>query len=236
MCFSYRKTPFSVASPSIYGFTSFIFFHVLQPRFRSFVSCVVHPPFLGSFVVCFASFSWAMRLPFSFSSCSSGVFVFLPQWFLVSVLGFDPYFLVRSLRPRLLSFFGSVFLFCTFETLQFFCPASFFVTVQPFPVLVFHTSSSASSWVLCCLCFSTVRSISTPPPGFPLVVMGIGLCSLACCGSYVSGCYSAFVSSLRLRYPLLLRSPATALIILSPFPHTAFQVAPSSLPLHFSVG
>ena len=125
------------------------------------------------------------------------------------------------------------FLFCTFETLQFFCPASFFITVQPFPVLVFHTSSSASSWVYCVV-FASLKSCASLLLllVFPLVVMGFRLCSLACCGSYGSSCYSAFVSSLR----LLLRSSAPALITLSPFPRPAFPVAPSSLPLHFFVG
>ena len=35
--------------------------------------------------------------------------------FLFCVPDFDPYFLVRSLRPRLLNFFGSVFLFLYFR-------------------------------------------------------------------------------------------------------------------------
>ena len=169
-----------------------------------------------------------MRRTFSFSSFLFGVFVFLHGGFLVRVPDFDPYFLVRSFRPRLLSFFGSVFLYRTFGTLQFFCPASFFITVQPFPVLGFHTSSSASS-LLYCLCFSPVLSVSTPPPGFSFVCyvvwfLFVGLLRLLRFQLLILLCfvlcgYSALCSSV---------SSALAPITLSPFssyriPSCSFQ-------------
>ena len=43
-----------------------------QPSFCSVSSCVVPPVFFGSSINSFVSFSWALRLPFLFSSRSSG--------------------------------------------------------------------------------------------------------------------------------------------------------------------
>ena len=66
--------------PSMLCFLFFPVFLKLGPSFCSVVSCVVPPTtFFGSFMESFVSLSWALRLPFSFSSRSSGVFVFLPH-------------------------------------------------------------------------------------------------------------------------------------------------------------
>ena len=140
------------------------------------------------------------------------------------------YFLVRSLCLRLLSFFGSVFLFCTFESLQFLCPVSFFDTVQPFPVLVFPNSFWPPLGLLCCLCFSAVLRFSRPPPVFFFPLLW-GLVSVR----WLAAAPTVSVITPLLFRPLwLLHSSTPAPIILSPFPLTAFLVAPSSLPLLFS--
>ena len=174
-----------------------------------------------------------MRLPFSFSSRSSGVFLSsaLVAWCMFWLL--FPNFLVRSLRPHLLSFFGSVFLFCTFESLQFLCPVSFFVTVQPFPALVFHTSSSASSGfaVLSLLLYSPAR-LSSSSWVIPLFWSLDSVCWLAAAPT-VSVVTPPLFRPLGHLCPLLLCSSAPAPIFLSTFPHTTFLVAPSSLPLRF---
>ena len=80
---------------------------------------------------------------FSFSSRSSGVCLSsaLVAWRVFWLL--FSYFIVRSLRPRLLSssvlFFFFFFFFCTFESFRFLCV--FLRSCTVLPVFVFHTSS-----------------------------------------------------------------------------------------------
>ena len=149
-------THLSVASPSIYWFISFTFICFSLASALSSLVLFILPSSVHLLSASLPFPGLCTLLSRSLPVHPASLF-FFHGGFLVRVSDFDPYFLVQSLRPRLLSFFGSVFLSCTFETLQFFCPASFFFTVQPFPVLVFHTSSSASSWVYCVV-FASLQS------------------------------------------------------------------------------
>ena len=140
----------SVASPSIYGFLSFMFFHMLQSSFRYFVSC------------CFSYLHWLICCLLHFLSLGYApyflvLFLFVRRLclsssvvFLVYFPDFDPYFLVRSLHPRFLVFFDSVFIFCTFGTLQYVCPASSSLLCSPF-------------------LSSTSTPLLRPPFGFPVL-------------------------------------------------------------------
>ena len=121
--------------------SSFPIFRRFQPSFCSFVSFVVPPPILGSCIACFVSFSWVLRLPFLV------LFLFIRRLCLSSALVawcvfrlLFSYFIVRSLRPSLLS--SSVMFFFSVLSSRSGSFVSFFVPVQPFPVFVFHTSSS----------------------------------------------------------------------------------------------
>ena len=175
---------------------------------------------LPRFICClFISFSWAMRLPFSFSSCSSGAFVFLPRWFLVSVPDFDPYFLVWYLRPCLLFLrFRFSFLYFQDFTVLLACVFLRYSAALSGPRLP-HLFFSLLLGFLCCLCFSTVLSVSTPLPDF----------FLGC-----DGVWSLFVGLLRLlRFRLLLRLCFVFVAALSSAP--LFVCSGSYYPLSFSV-
>ena len=200
-----------------------------------FICCLLRFLFLGYAPSFLVLFPFVRRL-----FLSSALIAWCMFWILF------PNFLVRSLRPRLLSFFDSVFLFCTLESLQFLCPVSFFVTVQPFPVLIFHTSSSASSGftVLSLLLYSPVLlssscwviplfwglvsvrwlaaaptvSVVTPPLFRPLGL----LCPLL----------RLLLSSLLFRIP---HSWLLLLVFLFVFPRADAPVTPSRLPPSMSL-
>ena len=107
-----------------------------------------------------------------------------------------PYFLVRSLRPRILSSFGCFF-FLYFR-----------VVTVPLSCVFLRSCTALSSphlphlffgllWLYCAV-FASLQSCAS------LIllldysfVLGFGLCSLAGCGAYGFGCYSTFVSSFR---------------------------------------
>ena len=116
---------------------SFLFFYMLQSRFRCFISCIVPPTSVG-LIYCRLRFLFlfprlcavlSRSLPVRSTSLS-----FFHSGFLMSFPDLAHYFLVRSLCHRLLSFFSYVFLSRTFKSLQSVCPASFLVTVQPVSV------------------------------------------------------------------------------------------------------
>ena len=142
----------------------------------------------------FFSFSQAMRRTFLFSSCPFGVIVFLPP--VVPCGVFQDLFAIFfscaiswSWSPQ----FSSVlfFLFCIFEIIQCVCPASFLVTVEPFPELL------GFFWhfllFLCCPCFSPVPYVSTPPTGFPSDAMGLVSVPRVAAAPSVPCCCSSFV-------------------------------------------
>ena len=241
----------SIASPSVYGYISFICFGLTSAV--SSLALFILPPWVNLLPA---------SLPFPFPrlcavlSCSLSVrsvcLSFFLGGFLMRFPDFASYFLVRSLRHRLLRFFGFVFLFYTFETLQYVCPTFFLVAVQPFSSHQLpHLFFGLLLVLLYCLCFSPVLSVSTPPTGFSFGCNGVGFCSWGCCGSYGSSCCFAFVLSFAATlssappfrllwlqlYPLYFflipRSWLLLPVFLCVFPHAAAPAAPSSLPQCF---
>ena len=83
------------------------------------------------------------------------------------------------------------------------------------------------------LCCSPTLGVSTPPPGFPLVVMGFVFCDWSCFGSYSSGCYSAFFSSFAA--PLSSNPPFRQLRLLLSSPLFRFPHSPLLLPVSICV-
>ena len=166
---------------------------------------------------------------------------------LVHVLAFDPFFLY-SLFVLVSSVSSVLFFFSVLSRLY----NSFVLCLSSLLCSPFQSSSSTPLLrpplgfpVLSLLLCSPERLYSSSW-FFPLVVMGFGFCSLACCGSYGSGCYSTFVlsfaatllcSSVRLLRlllsSLLFRIPHSRLLLpvfLYVFPWADAPAAPSRLP------
>ena len=214
-------------------------------RFMDFISFICFSP--ASAISSLLLFILPSSVPFPFPRlCAvlshslpvrSASLSFFHSGFLIHVLDLTPCFLVRSLHPRLLSFFDSVFLFCNFETFQFFALRLSSLLCGPFqsststpllrPPLGFTVLSLllsspehlySSSWFFLWLLWGlvSVRGLAVAP-AVPVVLR---LC-------FVLRGYSVLSSSV---------SAAPAPVILSPFSAYHLPVGPSSLPLRFSTG
>ena len=176
------------------------------------------------------------------SSCSFSVVVFLPTMLCPAVysglcLLFS--FPVRSLGLSLLGFLlFCFFLFCAFGCLRFDCPASSFLPLGAFPVLLkFRTSSSASASFsyLSLLLFST-GSLSSSSC-FCIGCPGVRFCSWGCYFSCSSGPGSAFsfVLLFLLRVFHMMRFPLLLAVFLCVFLHAVATAGSSGLPPHSHV-
>ena len=226
-------TLLSVASPSNFGFTSFTFFVCFS--LASALSSLVW------FLLPSSAHLLSTSLPFPGLCCS----------------------LSRSLpvRPAYLSFFHSGSWWVFWTLIPIFLYGLFVLVSSVSSVLFFFSVLSGlySSFVLCLsslLCSPFQSSSSTPLLRPPLGFIVLSLLLYSPEHLYSSSWFFLWLlwglvsvrwltaaptapplfRPLRLLCPLLLRSSAPAPIILSPFPHSAFPVAPSSLPLRFSVG
>ena len=108
--------------------------------------------------------------------------------------------------------------------------------MQPFPVLDFHTSSSASSWFYC-IVFASLQSWASLLLllAFPLAVMGLVSVRGVAAAPMVPAVAPPLFHPLWLLYPPLLHFVCSGLNCICSvfFPHTAFPDGPSSLPPRF---
>ena len=180
------------------------------PRFLCCLLRFIFLSFAPSFLVLF---------PFVRRLCLSSALV---AWCVFRLL--FPYFLVRSLCPQF-------FQFCLSSRYSSFVLCLSSLLYSPFRSLSSTPLLRPPLGLLCCLCFSTVLCISHPPPGFFPLFWGLVSVRLLAAAPTVS-----VITPLLFRPLGLFRSSTLDPIIISPFPHTAFPIAPSSLTLRFSLG